>query len=487
MGKNNKKRKHALFHAVKSQRVGSLVTTSPDDDDGGVDDDDEVVSESDLEITRRTIRRLTERPELVQSKAAKEIRRLLHPLVLSRMRSYEHIDYSNRVTNHLQAQKWGDALTALGACFDFQIHPKQGTVQRWVRDCDKVTDGALKMKLLSTILRLSNAATGDHSSNTAMGGGLDCSNRHSAGQALVQQITSSDTAHASSSDGLVVLEGWKIPTTATDGDTVQQTQKQALKELPIPSLDDMRSTIIYRESPEDRKPPNRYELLLHTVTPGTIEWNHDPVVVRKHQVPFVPGAFVLDGVLTSRECDQLRAVATRLGFRPDHPVGMDHPTGIDSCEWLVDTSIRDVIYQRVEDLLPSRMARTSVRHSINPRWRFFRYGPNCVYRPHIDGSWPESRINANGEYECDESGRVKSYLTFLIYLSDDFEGGETRYYFPSDAGMTARGVIPKKGAVMVFPQANTASLIHEGSAVTNGTNCKYVIRTDVLFQTKDDA
>eukprot|EP00977_Amphora_coffeiformis_P016218 scaffold4955_cov204-Amphora_coffeaeformis.AAC.6 len=459
MGKNNKKRKHALFHAVKSQHVESIAVA---------EDDDAVISESDLEITRRTIQKLTEQPELLQSKAAKEIRRLLHPLVLSQMQSYERIDYSIRVTNHLQAQKWGDALTALQACFDFQIHPKQGTVQRWVRDCDKVTDSSLKMKLLSTILRLSNSGT-----NTGTGGEQDCSNKHNAGQAVAQQV-------ATASGDLVVLEGWKIPST-TNTDTKQREQDEA-QEL-IPTLDDLQSQIIYREPPEERTPPNEYELLLHTVAPETIQWSSEPLVVVKHEVPFVPGAFVLDGVLTSRECDQLRAVATRLGFRPDHPVGMDHPTGIDSCEWLVDSSIRDVIYQRVQDLLPSQMAHNATRHSINPRWRFFRYAQDCVYRPHIDGSWPESRINANGEYECDESGRVKSYLTFLIYLADDFEGGETRYYFPSETGMMARGVIPKKGAVMVFPQANTASLIHEGSAVTKGT--KYVVRTDVLFQTKD--
>ena len=34
--------------------------------------------------------------------------------------------------------------------------------------------------------------------------------------------------------------------------------------------------------------------------------------------------------------------------------------------------------------------------------------------------------------------------------------------------------------VLIFPQGNTASLLHEGSAVTKGT--KYVVRTDVLYK-----
>jgi hypothetical protein len=382
----------------------------------------------------------------------------------------------------------------------FQIHPKQGTIQRWVRDCDKVTNNeSLKMKLLSTILRLSNT---NFDSNTAeaLAEEEDCCNKHNVGQAMAQQLAAMATAadlHSSSSfsgGDFVVLEAWKIPSTSTANDTDTKSETKQGREdekskalITISTtLGDIKSRIIYRESPEERKPPNKYELLLHTVAPGTIHWSSEPVIVVKHDVPFVPGAFVLDGVLTSQECDQLRAVATHLGFRPDHPVDMDHPTGIDSCEWLVDCGIQNVIYERVQNFLPSHMANNSTsRHSINPRWRFFRYAQDCLYRPHIDGSWPESRINANGEYECDESGSIKSYLTFLIYLTDDFEGGETRYYFPSETGMMARGVVPKKGAVMVFPQANTASLIHEGSAVTKGT--KYVIRTDVLFQTNDAA
>jgi hypothetical protein len=149
----------------------------------------------------------------------------------------------------------------------------------------------------------------------------------------------------------------------------------------------------------------------------------------------------------------------------------------------VDDTIMSVLNSRVKSHLPESIQGSQV-HSINTRWRFFRYSQDCVYRPHLDGSWPESRINDKGEYECDEDGVVKSYLTFLVYLNDNFEGGETRFYLPSDKGMTARGVVPKEGSVLVFPQGNTASLIHEGSAVTKGT--KYVVRTDVLYRTRHE-
>lgn len=79
--------------------------------------------------------------------------------------------------------------------------------------------------------------------------------------------------------------------------------------------------------------------------------------------------------------------------------------------------------------------------------------------------------------------RVKSRLTFLIYLNDDFEGGETTFFLPnkksSSNGLTSYKVRPMKGSVLVFPQGNEASLLHEGTATTKGT--KWVVRTDVLY------
>ena len=80
----------------------------------------------------------------------------------------------------------------------------------------------------------------------------------------------------------------------------------------------------------------------------------------------------------------------------------------------------------------------------------------------------------------DVYGDRRSRLTFLIYLNDGFTGGCTTFYLPAaDGTLLAHGVQPRAGAVLCFPQGNTASLLHEGSAVTRGT--KDVIRTDALY------
>jgi len=81
-----------------------------------------------------------------------------------------------------------------------------------------------------------------------------------------------------------------------------------------------------------------------------------------------------------------------------------------------------------------------------------------------------------------------SKLTFLIRLNDAFLGGATTYFTPSsqDGFLDATEVYPSIGDVLVFPHGYAqGSLLHEGSPVldSNGQfkDCKYVIRTEVLY------
>ena len=59
-------------------------------------------------------------------------------------------------------------------------------------------------------------------------------------------------------------------------------------------------------------------------------------------------------------------------------------------------------------------------------------------------------------------------MTFMVYLNDDFEGGETDF---GDFLVT-----PKIGDALCFMHSS----MHEGRAVSNGT--KYVLRTDVMYK-----
>jgi hypothetical protein len=501
--------------------ISSSSSTAKTDPSPAADDEDEQpssveISQRDLDICIRALQHIP--PHLVQSSTmCRDLRRAMHPHVLRQMKSYETVDYRVKVTSALSLRQWPVAMQALQACRDFRQLPKQGTVQRWVRDCN---DGPAvwKLKLLTAILSVGNnddTAISSHGDGDGDGG----KNQHDPGHALAS------AAASTSDEDLIVLEPWYVPSSLDEEEEKQEeetkestttsdnqnsnkntTSSSSLPEFPIP---DNQKIVIYREEASERKPPNNYDLLLHyTAKPAFQLLDSDDdasISIRKHEIDFltqpegVTSPFVLENVLTQDECRRLMAAATTLGYRPDHPVSLDRPTGIDSCEWLMNNdnaAICTILMKRVQNHLPPTVTYNNNRHkkfqlhSINARWRFFRYARNCVYRPHIDGSWPASFVETTeeGEYQyTTESSSLdstkketRSYLTFLMYLNDDFTGGHTRFYQPTNDGkMSARGVQPKQGSVLVFPQGNTASLIHEGSAVTEGT--KYVVRTDVIY------
>jgi predicted 2-oxoglutarate/Fe(II)-dependent dioxygenase YbiX len=92
---------------------------------------------------------------------------------------------------------------------------------------------------------------------------------------------------------------------------------------------------------------------------------------------------------------------------------------------------------------------------VNERFRMYRYGPGHRFKPHLDGAF--HRV----------PGQEESALTFMIYLNDDFEGGETAFQ--------DRVVRPRCGSALFFFHA----ILHEGREVTRGQ--KYVLRSDVMY------
>ena len=169
---------------------------------------------------------------------------------------------------------------------------------------------------------------------------------------------------------------------------------------------------------------------------------------------------------------------------------------------------------------------------INRRFRVYRYIPNDEERfsPHIDAGFPPGGSSLDDDDKNDDddddddittpylhwdashqyssSSEVVSRLTVLIYLNEDFVGGHTKFYQPlserssdnndDDDGNVIASIKPRAGSILVFPQAIGEDAVekaryiwplHEGSPVDSLSNRpKYVIRTDVLFESvvKDD-
>eukprot|EP00953_Heterococcus_sp_UTEX-ZZ885_P036748 18910-Heterococcus_DN1.PRE.2 len=308
--------------------------------------------------------------------------------------------------------------------------------------------------------------------------------------------------------------------------------------------------------------------------------------VTRLEVPFAPGAFLLQNVLSKAECAQLIAASEALGYTADEPAGGSVSVLAHNFVWLADDELLSTVYSRCKPHLPAvdstavtaaATAAVTPSHSassdstaaaavdtattaatgsrkrqrvvtatdvndsstasdapkrsgqlagqlagLNSRWRLYRYKPGSIYRPHIDGAWPASGVNADtGEYMYDAYGDRWSRLTFLIYLNDGFEGGHTAFYTPSRTegrlnasamrtirdkarsicfkltcavfcvclillcalhlydDIDCRGVVPRAGSVLVFPHGEAKALLHEGSPVTQGV--KYIARTEVEY------
>ncbi|MFK7934410.1 MAG: 2OG-Fe(II) oxygenase [Saprospiraceae bacterium] len=99
----------------------------------------------------------------------------------------------------------------------------------------------------------------------------------------------------------------------------------------------------------------------------------------------------------------------------------------------------------------------NVAVGLNEQFRFYKYESNQRFKRHIDG-----RFKRNEQEE--------SRITFMIYLNDDFVGGETKF----DEVI----IRPKTGTALCFIHEQK----HEGCPVPKGT--KYVLRTDVMYRNR---
>lgn len=174
-----------------------------------------------------------------------------------------------------------------------------------------------------------------------------------------------------------------------------------------------------------------------------------------------PLVWTVDGVLAPEECavlvERIEAagpeaapVTTRRGpvMRPE--VRNNQRVIFD------DPALAELLYRRVAPHVPATLAGRRVR-GANERLRCYRYGPGERFAPHYDGAFVRSPSEA-------------SLLTFMVYLNEDFTGGETD--FP-ELGQT---FTPRTGMGLLFQHR----LLHEGCEVRSGV--KYAVRSDIMYE-----
>lgn len=227
-----------------------------------------------------------------------------------------------------------------------------------------------------------------------------------------------------------------------------------------------------------------------TDKPGTVNpfEERSSAVVTRVDIPEVPGAFQLLNVLNDNEADNIVEIAEKLGFHQDSPVSLPHDVRHnENMNWVVSEEIDGVLWGRSKHLITETVGDQTAT-GINARFRFYRYGPGDYFSPHTDGAWPGSRV-IDGKLVADAYDGQYSQFTYLIFLSDGYEGGRTQFLVSkADPTKPAKtnddvnivNVRTPKGAVLCFPHGmHPQHCLHASEPIGEGT--KYIIRSDILF------
>ena len=176
-----------------------------------------------------------------------------------------------------------------------------------------------------------------------------------------------------------------------------------------------------------------------------------------HQI--TPEIFTITEFLSPEECAGYIDVAESLGFS-EAPIntlqGPQIRSDVRNNErvMLDDEERACQLWQRASQFVPHTIEEWQVV-GVNERLRFYRYDEGQQFDWHYDGSF-------------ERTSRERSRLSFMVYLNEDFEGGETA--FPD------LSIRPQTGLALCFVHL----LLHKGEPVTRGR--KYVLRTDVMYR-----
>ncbi|KAL0479297.1 hypothetical protein AKO1_008112 [Acrasis kona] len=208
--------------------------------------------------------------------------------------------------------------------------------------------------------------------------------------------------------------------------------------------------------------------------------------------------FCIDNFFTPEECTAFIDLATKDGFKQSSPSGGGHgrtrreDARTNKYTVVADLNQVDLWWKKLRPFVPDNLSfipsspyfGTNGGSEWKPvglveRIRFYRYDQGEEYPEHMDGSYSR-RVERDGH-----TFQQQSFLTFLAYLNDDFEGGTTNFFMQKQHCRFLRDIENKMPTVIVKPQTGTAlischAILHEGSQVTAGT--KFVLRTDIVYE-----
>ncbi|GAM27865.1 hypothetical protein SAMD00019534_110410, partial [Acytostelium subglobosum LB1] len=197
-----------------------------------------------------------------------------------------------------------------------------------------------------------------------------------------------------------------------------------------------------------------------------------PIIQRTLDVLKPKTAFVLDHVLSPSECKYIIDKGEEIGFDNLKFYKTQYRGNVRIM--VSSHSLSATVFERIKQYLPDNL-NISLKydsingkwklHEVNEMWRLCKYNLGGAFAPHLDGNFVRDSDN-------------RSYLTFMIYLSEGIDGGATRFLEQHSHKVVA-SVQPKVGSVLVFQH----DMWHDGETVNAGL--KYIMRTDVMYRRVD--
>lgn len=170
------------------------------------------------------------------------------------------------------------------------------------------------------------------------------------------------------------------------------------------------------------------------------------------------GVIVINDFFNQAECHAFIEMSERHGYETAKiktAFGEQESEEVRNNQRIVfdDFDLAKNIFEKAKSYLPEEINYWKPI-ALNERFRFYKYDSSQYFKWHVDG------IYVKNYYES-------SKLTILIYLNDDYQGGETEF--------EQFKVSPKAGMAVIFPH----KLRHQSTPIIEGI--KYVLRSDVMY------
>ena len=197
---------------------------------------------------------------------------------------------------------------------------------------------------------------------------------------------------------------------------------------------------------------------------------------------------IIKDILNSDECDEILEETNNLYSN----LKIEYLETDRNAERIlnINEKMAEHIYYKIKHIIEEEHSRKNLKpfgFGVEGQWK--PIGINSCFR-HSKYDAPSVGFIFHRDSSYIENSNKRSILSLIIYLNDDFDGGETLFVKPNTERKIGQIVLEElsegyKILYKIKPQKNTAVLfnhnvIHSGMPVLNNT--KYIIKTDIIFE-----